>query len=95
MDETGMNTVQKPRNVLAESGKINVAFLTSSERGKNYTAVCAMNASGDYVPPMLIFPRVGMKNELMKGAPANALGKCSPSGYIDSQLFLEYLNAFC
>ncbi|MES9905044.1 MAG: helix-turn-helix domain-containing protein [Sedimenticola sp.] len=94
MDETGMNTVQKPRKVFAETGKRNVSFLTSAERGKNITAVCAMSASGNYVPPMLIFPRVRMKSELMKGAPADAVGKCSPSGYIDSQLFLEYLQHF-
>lgn len=94
MDETGMSTVQRPQKVLAEKGKRNVGALTSAERGRHVTAVCSMSASGQHVPPMFIFPRKRMKSELMEGAPVGTIGRCSPSGYIDMDIFLDFLRHF-
>ena len=57
MDETGITNVQKPTKIIASKGAREVGKMTSGEKGKTVTAVCAMNASGTYLPPMLIFPR--------------------------------------
>ena len=53
-----------------------------------------MSAAGQFVPPMLIFARKRMKDELMDGGPPGSIGRCRDSGYIDKDLFLEYLQHF-
>jgi hypothetical protein len=57
MDETGMGTVQKPGSILGLKEQIRVGSVTSWERGKNITVMCAMNAAGGFIPPMFIYPR--------------------------------------
>lgn len=94
MDETGLSTVQKPCKILATKGKRQVSRMTSAERGQLVTAVCASGASGQYIPPMLIFPRARMSDLLMNGAPVGSIGGCSSSGWTDSELFMTWLQHF-
>lgn len=66
VDETGISTVAtKNPKILTPKGKRRVIKISSAERGTNVTAVCNMNASGNFVPPFLIFPRVRMKPAYM------------------------------
>lgn len=53
-----------------------------------------MSAGGTFVPPMIIFPRKNMMDALMKEAPPGALGRCHPSGWIQTELFNEWFNHF-
>ncbi|KAJ8049297.1 hypothetical protein HOLleu_01980 [Holothuria leucospilota] len=57
MNETGLSNVQKPGNIIATKGTREVGKMTSGERGKTVTAICATNAVGIYIPPLFIFPR--------------------------------------
>jgi len=61
MDETGLQTVQKPQKILARRGKHQVGGIVS--------AVCCCRATGQYVPPLLIFKRKHMVDNLKDGAP--------------------------
>ena len=61
MDETACMTVQNPGDVVAEKGKKQVGSLTSRERGELVSAVYTVNAAGNVVPPMLVFPRVNLE----------------------------------
>jgi len=54
-------------------GKKEVASLTSAERGNLITAVTCMNATGIYVPPLIVFPRKNMKQELIDREPAGSI----------------------
>lgn len=94
MDETGISTVQKPGKILAPQGQKQVGGITSWERGKNITAVCAMSASGDYVPPLFIYPRKRMTPLLTRGGPPGAIYRCSLNGWTNEDLFLEWLDHF-
>jgi hypothetical protein len=94
MDETGITTVQKPTKIVATKGKRQVSKLTSGERGQLVTAICCMSASGQFTPPMLIFPRTRMSDLLMKDAPVGSIGVASPSGWTDSELFVQWLQHF-
>ena len=94
VDETGITCVQKPIKIIAKKGTKQVGRLTSAERGKTVTVVCAMSASGNYIPPLFIFPRKRMHMPLMKGAPVGSQGYASPSGWIDSKIFLEWFRHF-
>lgn len=95
MDETGIQNVQKPSNIVATKGKRQVGRITSAERGFTVTSVCAMSAAGQYIPPMFVFPRKRMNERLLNGAPAGSIGVVSDSGWIDSSLFVRWLHHFC
>lgn len=56
--------------------------------------IAAVNAIGNHVPPMLIFPRVNFKDHMINGAPAGTIGGANPSGWSTEQLFLKYLKHF-
>ena len=40
------------------------------------TVVTYMNATGIYVPTLLVFPRSNMKAELLDGAPPGSIAAC-------------------
>ncbi|MEW8542636.1 MAG: hypothetical protein AB2693_03800 [Candidatus Thiodiazotropha sp.] len=94
MDETGLRTVQTPKRVITVKGKRSVGKITSAERGTLVTMLCACNAAGGFLPPMYVFPRKRMTETLMNGAPPQAVGYASTSGYVDSDLFLKWLEHF-
>lgn len=56
--------------------------------------VCAASASGIYIPPMIIFKRKIWVEDLRFGAPLGSVVRISDSGYINSNLFLEWLVHF-
>ncbi|KAJ8943344.1 hypothetical protein NQ318_000559 [Aromia moschata] len=94
VDETGITPVHIPGRVLAAKGQKQVGAVTSGERGKLITVVCAMNAAGDYIPPMFIFARQRMNPELTKNGPTNALYKISKNGWITDELFFDWIQHF-
>jgi hypothetical protein len=95
VDETGLSTVPNhlPK-VVSMRGKRAVNKVVSGERGLTVTAVCCFSAGGTYVPPALIFPRKRLRPELMDGAPAGSLGLVSDSGFINQDLFVDYMKHF-
>lgn len=94
VDETGISNVQKPVKILAPKGQKQVGIAASGERGKNVTVVCCFSASGNFVPPMFVFPRQRMSPHLQKGGPLGAIYYCSKNGWIDESLFYEWLQHF-
>lgn len=53
-----------------------------------------MNALGNSVPPLLIFPRVHFKEHMLKGAPAGSVGVANLSGWTNCNIFMQYLRHF-
>nr|CAH7767142.1 unnamed protein product [Callosobruchus chinensis] len=95
VDETGITIVQhKHSKVISLKGKKQISTLTSAERGKLITIITCMNASGVYIPPVLIFPRKNMKAELMIGAPAGAVAECHISGWVQTDIFTRWFKHF-
>lgn len=95
VDETGLTTVPKSHSkVIAMKGRRQVGTLSSGERGQLVTSVLSFSAAGNYVPPFLIFPRVRMKAELLDGTPAETAAACHPSGWMQSNIFVEWLQHF-
>nr|CAI5849746.1 unnamed protein product [Callosobruchus analis] len=77
-----------------------VGCLSSAERGQLVTAEICFNVAGTYVPPMLIYPRKRMKNELLDDAPPGFWGACSDNGSPSCEAFCKRLpqiryNADC
>lgn len=94
IDETGISTVQKNYKILAPKGLKQIAKATSGERGVTTTVVCAVSASGTYVPPMFIFKRKRMNELLLKGCNSDMIATVSDSGWINESIFLDYLRHF-
>ncbi|XP_031344824.1 uncharacterized protein LOC116171893 [Photinus pyralis] len=95
MDETGLSTVpNKLPKVLSSKGKKLVGKVASADRGQLVTAVCCMSATGTYIPPAMIFPRKRMKEELFLNAPTGTYKMVSESGFINTELFCQWLVHF-
>ncbi|KAJ4429070.1 hypothetical protein ANN_26071 [Periplaneta americana] len=95
VDETGLTIVQsKIPYVIGRKGKRQVGALTSAERGATITVIACMSASGHFVPPAVIFPRKNMSDQLMRGSPPGAVGFAHPSGWVQSNIFAQWLMHF-
>jgi len=93
-DESGLTVVHKPQKVLAKKGDKQVGRITSGEKGETITIICAMNATGTYLPPTMIFKRKRMTQLLLKGSPPGTVGEVSDNGWVTSDLFLKWLDHF-
>jgi len=80
--------------VLTVKGKREVQKLTSAERGGLITVVLCMSAAGQFVPPMVIFPRKTRKDALGDGLPGGSIPAYSSSGWITGPLFTKWFVHF-
>jgi len=95
VDETGCTTVQETVKVLSPKGQKQVGAITGSEdRGKLVTVCCCVNAIGQAIPPMFIFPRVHFKSHFIKFGPAGCIGTSYPSGWMTAESFLMFMKHF-
>ncbi|CAH1974722.1 unnamed protein product [Acanthoscelides obtectus] len=96
MDESGLSTVpNRLPKIYSQRGNKCVSKIVAAERGQLITAVCCMGASRIWVPPGLIFPRKRMREELFFGAPLDTLKLISDTGYMNTELFLEWIKHIC
>ena len=86
VDETGVSTVQKPNKVVALKGVKQAGSITSSERGQMITISSAGNTTGNFVPPMLVFPRKKFKNHFRRAS--------TSSGWMEPETFLLFMKHF-
>ncbi|XP_012540412.1 uncharacterized protein LOC105838982 [Monomorium pharaonis] len=80
--------------IIGRKDKRQISMLTPTEKRSSITVICAMSAAGTFVPPMIIFPRKDMTNLLMKGAPPCAIGVANQSGWVQSNLFIQWFKHF-
>jgi hypothetical protein len=66
--------VHENSKVISVKVKRQVGKLTSGEKGRNVTVMFCMNASGQFIPLFIIYPRQKMNARLMIGAPAESQG---------------------
>ena len=92
LDETGVSTVQKPRQIFAQAGTKQVERITSGKRGENVTMCACVNATENTLPPAFVFPQVHFKAHMLKGATNRSLGLSCSSGWINSDVFSEVLK---
>lgn len=95
VDETGLSIVQsKTAQVIGRKGKRQIAAITSAERGSLVTFVACISAGGQFIPPMLIFPRKNRNDQLMRGAPPGSIYAVHPNGWIQQNLFTQWFQHF-
>lgn len=94
LDETGITTVQNPGKIVAQKGKKQVGAITSLERGTLVTMCLAVNALGNTIPPMFVFPRVYYKDHFIREGPPGCVGTSNQSGWVQGEQFLEFIKHF-
>lgn len=94
MDETGITTVQVPGKIVSKRGVKQLGAMTSAERGTLTTMALAVNAQGNSIPPLFIFPRKKFKPFMINGGPPGCIGTANGSGWMQEEDFLVFLQHF-
>ena len=94
VDECGVNVTLHKGRVVSELGRRNVHRVTASEKGKNHTIIVCGSASGQAIPPMIIFPRVRVPQEFEADSPPGSLLAAQKKGWVTSELYLRWFKFF-
>jgi hypothetical protein len=94
MDESGLHLHFRPGKVLAAKGDRSVLQVTQSERAENVTVVACCSAAGHFIPPQIIYKGKRNKAEFADNLPPGSSVAMSDSGYITTDIFLNWLQHF-
>jgi len=53
-----------------------------------------VNATGNFIPPMFIFPRVNYKDFFIRGSPTGCIGAANKFGWVQEEEFLTFMKHF-
>lgn len=85
-----ISSVYTPPQIIASKGIKQVGGITSTERGFNTTIISCVNAIGNSVPPVFVFPCVNFKNHMLNELLLEAMGlDIVPAGQV-----VKYLSSF-
>lgn len=93
-DETGVCYVMKSGRVVTRVGKKYVYNRVIADKAETHTVLPCVNAAGEFGPGLIIFKGVRMIDGLKEGALPNFSVGLSPSGWINSELFLRWFKMF-
>jgi len=79
-DETVITIIQhKDTKILGLKGKRHISYVQFAERGSLVTVVNCISPNGQFIPPLLVFPRKYVKQKLMNGTQPGSIHACHPS----------------
>ncbi|XP_060592929.1 uncharacterized protein LOC132747543 [Ruditapes philippinarum] len=90
IDETGVSTQHSPPKIVC--GKNDKPQAITSPRSSNVTIIGGANALGNHVPPFYIFPGKRFNSQFMEGAQPGADGTMSDSGWVNGEIFEDYVT---
>lgn len=93
-EKIGLTTVHKASNLVALKEAKQVDKLTPAERSTLVTMNVAANASGNVIPPFLVFPRMHFEKCMIKNAPPGTNATAHSSGWLTSKNFEIWLDHF-
>ena len=91
MDESGMPLDPKSMKTIHVRGDPNSVTTTSGNKAQ-ITVVACVSASGNYIPPMIIWDRKTLKQEWTTGEVAGTLYGMSSKGWMDMNLFEKWFT---
>ena len=95
IDETGVTVNPKSHlKVVARTGQKQVGAKTSAERGEIVSAEVCYSASEQFMPLMLIFPRVKVNENLLEGKPEGSWAVFERSGWMETHIFTRWFKEF-
>lgn len=89
-DESGFPLAVKSGRVIAPTGARHVYQVVTNTKTQ-ITVMAALNAFGEYLPPMILFPGERLRNIGLSGFP-EATYSTTPNGWMDSETFVEFLK---
>lgn len=94
LDETNIMTVVQAPNVIVQCGQKQVGQSVSAERGQLITMCEIVNAAGNSIPPVFIFPRARFQEHMLTGGPNGCIGFANrpTSGWMTGALFIKVLE---
>ena len=94
-DETGITTVQhKHMKILGLKDKRQISSVQSADQGSLVTVVNCMSPTGHFTPPLLVFLRKHMKQEMKNGTPSGSIHACHPSEWTQNEIFTQWFLHF-
>ena len=90
-DKTGMPLVHKPPKVVTSVGQKHPYAITSGDKTQITVLACA-SASGYSIPPMVIFDRKTIREDMIEGELPQTFYGLSDSGWMDTELFAEWFK---
>jgi hypothetical protein len=93
-DETGIDPQGgTPKRVIAARGAKSVAVRRGADR-ENTTVLLAVNAVGSVISSLFIFKGATLPSDFLDGAPAGSCATTTPSAFIDSEVFEDWIDHF-
>ena len=89
MDETPVYFDLQPGKTINKSGEKSVLIRTTGSEKRHFTVVLAVTASGDFLPPMIIFKG---KRELSMDVPKGWIVTVQEKGWMDENLMLRWIR---
>ena len=83
-----------PPKVVARKGAKQVSQIASAERGENTTMLAFINAAGQVIPPVYVFPRVHVNCRMYNLGPPGSLGLSNKSGWMTDDNCLLSIKHF-
>lgn len=92
MDEKGCRlTLHHQQKVFAAKGAKRVHFV-SQEHAENVTIAMCVSATGNTVPPMILFKGKRLRPEFCDNLPPGSLVKMAPKGSMTTDLFVDFIH---
>ena len=91
MDELGMPLDPKSMKTIHVRGVPNPVTTTTGNKSQ-ITVVACVSASGNYIPPMIVWDRKSLKQEWTTGEVAGTLYGMSSKGWMDMSLFEKWFT---
>ena len=93
LDETVCTTLQQPGRGCTQRKK-RIGSVTSAERGELVIVLYAVVASGVVVPPILVFPKVNFRNNVIVGRPLECIEDANKSNRMNEDLSVSFIKHF-
>ena len=93
VDETNVRNIPRERKYVGRVGK-RLQKIYGCERAETSTVIIAVNAAGEYMPPMVLHRGAKAAPCWSNNKPKWWCVRSSPSGYICDEIFLQWGNMF-
>ena len=90
-DETGMPLEHVPSSVIVLRGAKHASSVTTGNKAQ-VTVMACVSASGNVLPPLVIFDRKTLKKEMTEGEVPETMYGLTASGWIDSEIFSTWFT---
>ena len=81
-----------PPKIFAPKNVKQIGAMTSAERGVNVTVIAGINAVGNAIPPLFVFPHIHFKHHMLNRAPPGSVVAVNPSGWSNEIIFEQYIS---